>query len=255
MDTSSRIRGVAAAVTGARHLRAARNGQDAAAVWLGGDAGAVVVCDGCGSGASSEVGARLGARLVIAALARRLEAGASPACRETWEDVRREVAGVLEDLVRAAVGEADRAAFVEEHLLFTIVAAAVSGGEAAVWALGDGGYAVAARTRELGPFEDNQPPYLAYDLVGMPQVAVHEVIDAAGPGAIVVATDGAVEVGLDVFGVEASLAHADALRRRLTVLARGGEQIDWSARRVVRTPAALQDDGAVGILAWRGRPS
>ena len=45
----------------------------------------------------------------------------------------------------------------------------------------------------------------------------------------------------------ASLAHADALRRRLTLLARSGEQIDWAARRVVRTPAALQDDGAV---AW-----
>lgn len=258
MDTNSRIRGAAAAVTGARHLRAARNGQDAAAVWLAADAGAVVVCDGCGSGASSEVGARLGARLVLAALARRLAAGASPACRDTWEGVRVEVVGVLDDLVRAAVGEGDaaaRAAFVEEHLLFTIVAAAVSGGEAAVWALGDGAYMTAATARELGPFEDNQPPYLAYDLLGMPQSAEHEVLDATAAGAVVVATDGVAEVGLDVFGVEACLAHPDALRRRLTVLARGSEQIDWAAKRVVRAPAALQDDGAVAILAWRGRPS
>ena len=257
MNTKS-IRGAAAAVTGARHLRAARNGQDAAAVWLGDDAGAVVVCDGCGSGASSEVGARLGARLVVAALARRLAAGASPACRDTWEAVRLEVIGALEDLVRVAVGEGDaaaRAAFIEEHLLFTIVAAAVRGGEAAVWALGDGAYTVEARTRELGPFADNQPPYLAYDLVGMPQTAEHEVIDAAVAGAVIVATDGVAEVGLDVFGVEACLAHPDALRRRLAVLARSGEQIDWGAKRVVRTPALLQDDGAVAILAWRGRPS
>ncbi len=258
MNTSSRIRGTAAAVTGARHLRAARNGQDAAAVWVGVDAGCVVVCDGCGSGGSSEVGARLGARLVRAALERRLAAGASPACRDLWDDVRVEVVGVLDDLVRAAVGEGDavaRAAFVEEHLLFTIVAAAVRGGEAAVWALGDGAYTIHAQTRELGPFDDNQPPYLAYDLLGMPQTAEHEVIDATVAGAVLVATDGAAEVGLDVFGIDACLAHPDALRRRLTVLARGGEQIDWAAKRVVRTPAALQDDGAVAILAWRGRPS
>ena len=258
MDTNSRIRGTAAAVTGARHLRAARNGQDAAAVWIGEDAGAAVVCDGCGSGASSEVGARLGARLVIGALSRRLAAGASPACRDMWEAVRVEVIGTLEDLVRAAVGDhgaAARAAFIEEHFLFTIVAAAVRGGEAAVWALGDGAYAVAAQTRELGPFAENQPPYLAYDLLGMSMGAEHEVIDATSPGAIVVATDGAAEVGLDMFGVEACLAHPDALRRRLTVLARGAETVDWGARRVNRTPAALQDDGAVAILEWRGRPS
>jgi len=258
MDTNSRIRGTAAAVTGARHLRAARNGQDAAAVWIGDDAGAVVVCDGCGSGGSSEVGARLGARLVIAALGRRLAAGASPVCRDMWESVRVEVIGVLEDLVRAAVGEGDaaaRAAFIEEHLLFTIVAAAVCGGEAAVWALGDGAYAVAAQTRELGPFTDNQPPYLAYDLLGVSMGAEHEVIDATTAGAVVIATDGAAEVGLDVFGIESCLAHPDALRRRLTVLARGAETIDWGARRVIRRPATLQDDGAVAILAWRGRSS
>ena len=72
------ISAASAAVTGARHLRAARNGQDAVATWLGDGAGAAVVCDGCGSGASSEVGARLGAQLVIAAIAARLAAGERP---------------------------------------------------------------------------------------------------------------------------------------------------------------------------------
>src|SRR5687767_12464475 len=107
MDTMT-IRAAATSVTGARHLRIARNGQDAAVAWFGemrrfdgsdlaagtsvfgardsarsraddsalgdsarssaddsarlrsGDAAVVVVCDGCSSGASSEVGARLG---------------------------------------------------------------------------------------------------------------------------------------------------------------------------------------------------
>lgn len=74
MDTNCQIRATGAAVTGARHLRTARNGQDAVAVWIGEAQGAVVVCDGCGSGGSSEVGARLGAQLVVAVLARELAA-------------------------------------------------------------------------------------------------------------------------------------------------------------------------------------
>ena len=269
MDTNRGVRGTAAAVIGARHLKAARNGQDAAAVWIGETAGAVVVCDGCGSQGSSEVGARLGAQLVTAAVARRLAAGASPADRTMWSEVRSEVVQILEDLSCGAVGEcpgshgactdatcpvaAARGRFIHEHFLFTVIAAAVAGDDAAVWAIGDGAYSVGGCTRELGPFPDNQPPYLAYDLLGMPQHAALEIVETATPGAIIVATDGVAEVGLDAIEVERCLAHPDALRRRLAVLARSGERIEWDARRVVRSPAALQDDGAVAILAW-GEP-
>ena len=253
MDTISQIRTTGAAVTGARHLRTARNGQDAVAVWSGEITGAVVVCDGCGSGASSEVGARLGAQLVIAALARRLAHGASPAEPALWEGVRADVVARLGALASAMPGELARV--VHEHFLFTVVAAAVAGDHAAVWAIGDGAYAIGARTQVLGPFADNQPPYLAYDLLDMPQDAHLATAPATASGAIVVATDGVAEIGLDAIAIERSLAHPDALRRRLAVLARGAETIEWDARRVVRAPAALQDDGAVAILAWRGRPS
>jgi len=280
MDTISQVRAAGAAVIGARHLRTARNGQDAAAVWVGEGAGAVVVCDGCGSGGSSEVGARLGAQLVVAALARRLgAAGAveasgdsmigalgqrpapsrgsastwSPAEPALWEAVRGEVVAQLGGLARAMHG--DFAQNVQEHFLFTVIAAAVSGDDAAVWALGDGAYAIDGRQRVLGPFAENQPPYLAYDLLAMRQEAHFVATSAVAGGSIAVATDGVAELGLDTISIEKSLAHPDALRRQLAVLARGNERIEWEHRRVVRAPAALQDDGAVAILAWRGRPS
>jgi hypothetical protein len=246
------ISAASAAVTGARHLRAARNGQDAVATWLGDGAGAAVVCDGCGSGASSEVGARLGAQLVIAAIAARLAAGERPGA--LWDGVRAEVTATLARLADAMPGV--REAVIRDHFLFTIVAAAVAGDEACVWAIGDGGYRLApGALRVLGPFADNQPPYLAYDLLGMPQRAHLDVRDA-GAGQLVVATDGAVELdaagpGLDDLLDARTLAHPDGLRRRLAVLARSGERIDWGARRVVRTPAALQDDGAIAVLAWQ----
>jgi hypothetical protein len=252
MDTISQVRATGAAVIGARHLRTARNGQDAAAVWVGEAAGAVVVCDGCGAGGSSEVGARLGAQLVIAALARRLATG-SPVDPALWAAVRSEVVERLGSLAAAMHG--DFAQIVHEHFLFTVIAAAVAGDEAAVWALGDGAYTIDSRTQVLGPFADNQPPYLAYDLLDMGQPAHVATASAVRGGAMVVATDGVAELGLEAIAIERSLAHPDALRRRLAVLARGTERIEWDARRVVRAPAALQDDGAVAILAWRGRPS
>lgn len=253
MNTISQVRATGAAVTGARHLRTARNGQDAVAMWTGDDAGAVVVCDGCGSGASSEVGARLGAQLVIASLAPRLAAGGSPADPALWAAMRADVVTQLGTLAAAMRG--DLAQIVHEHFLFTIVAAAVAGEDAAVCAIGDGAYTLEGRTQVLGPFAENQPPYVAYDLLAMGQPAHVVTAPAIRGGAIVVATDGVAELGLDAIAIERSLAHPDALRRQLAVLARGTERIEWETRRVVRAPAALQDDGAVAILAWRGSPS
>jgi hypothetical protein len=235
-----------AAVSGARHLRMARNGQDAAATWVGDGAGAIVVCDGCGSGASSEVGARLGAQLVIAAVAARLRGGERPSA--LWGGVRAQVAALLGQLAEAMPG--DRATAIRDHFLFTIVAAAACGDEVFVWAIGDGAYATGDRVRVLGPFADNQPPYLAYDLLAMPQPARLEAIDA-GAGSVAVATDGAAELGLSEILDDATLAHGDGLRRRLAVLARSGERVDWEARRIVRAPAALQDDGAIAVLRWQ----
>ncbi len=235
----------AAAVIGARHLRVARNGQDAAATWAGDGAAAIVVCDGCSAGASSEVGARLGAQLVVAGIGAALTANIRPS--QLWPGVREQLVTTLGRLVEAMPG--DRTQTVHDHFLFTIVAAAWRGDEVAVWALGDGGYALGDRTCVLGPFADNQPPYAGYDLLGAPQRAHLEVADARC-GSVIVATDGAAELGLAGFTAARLLAHPDALRRQLALLARTSERIDWTERRIDRQPAALQDDGAVAILRW-----
>jgi len=249
MDTISIT---AAAVTGARHQRASRNGQDAVATWRGADSAVVVVADGCGSGPSSEVGARLGATLFARLLGARLaRAGNERVDRaETWAATRVDVVAGLADLLERVPG--DRAQLIHDCWLFTIVAAAVTPDGAAVWALGDGAYSFGDHTRVLGPFADNQPPYLAYDLLGDPREA-HFAIAPAGRGTIIIATDGACDLdsGLERFATPRLVGHPDALRRQLAILARGTERIEWDERRVVRTPAMLQDDCAVGVLQWR----
>ena len=230
-----------AAVTGARHLRIPRNGQDAAAAWFGDGAGAVVVCDGCSAGTYTEVGARLVAQLVIAKLAR-----AGSIAEDAWTQIRREVAGEIGRLVEAMPG--DRIAALNDHFLCTIVAAAWRGDEVAVWALGDGAYAIDDRVQLLGPFADNMPPYLAYDVIGEPQPAHYTRTRARS---VLVATDGVVDLGVERFlGFDRYLANPDALRRQLALAARGTEHIDFDERRVVRAPARLQDDGAVALARW-----
>ena len=229
---------IGATVTGARHARLGRNGQDGVAAWSSGDTGCVVVCDGCGSGASSEVGARLGAQLFARALAARIADGV-----DAFTAARTEVVHAIAALVEQMPG--DRLVALREHFLFTVVAATLVGDAAIVWAVGDGAYAIDGRTTTLGPFPDNQPPYVAYDLVGAPPIA-H--VAMARASSIVVATDGAEAVDLEMFSAARFVAHPDALRRQLAVLARTVETVDWDARRVVRVPSLLQDDCAIGLL-------
>ena len=237
---------ITATVTGARHLRIARNGQDAAAAASGPGWAAAVVCDGCSSGAYSEVGARLGAAIVVAALARRLADAGSASHRELWAEVQAELITALARVVDRM--GTDRVKTVIDHFLFTIVAVAATRETTSVWAIGDGAYSFGAHTRVLGPFPDNQPPYLGYALLGDTPRA-HVETAPAGTQLVAIATDGALDLGGDVarFASPRYLAHADRARRELCVLARGREVIDWDAHRVVRT-AELQDDCAIAVI-------
>ena len=247
---------IIASVTGARHLRVARNGQDAAAAASGPGWAAAAVCDGCSAGAYSEVGARLGAAIVVAALARRLAEGGSGArgtlgeatSHELWAAVQAEAIAALAALADR-MGE-DRVRTVVDHFLFTIVAVAATREVTSVWAIGDGAYSFGrcGDTRVLGPFADNQPPYLGYALLGDAPRA-HVETAPAGTQIVAVATDGALDLAGDVarFAQPRYLDHADRARRELSVLARGREVIEWDERRVVRT-AELQDDCAVAVV-------
>ena len=236
---------ITATVTGARHLRVARNGQDAAAAASGPGWAAAVVCDGCSAGACSEVGARLGAALALASLARRLAAG-EPVGPDLWAGVRGELVRALASLVDR-MGD-DRVRTVIDHFLFTIIAVAATRERAEVWAIGDGTYAFTGDTRQLGPFADNQPPYLGYALLG-DEPPAHVEAAPAGCRTVAIGTDGALELGggLARFTEPRYLDHADRARRELAVLARGREVIEWDERRVVRT-AELHDDCAIAVV-------
>jgi hypothetical protein len=178
-----------------------------------------------------------------------------------WADARADVVAQLGALAdELACDDEDFVDVVREQFLFTVVAAAVRGDEAAVWAVGDGLYSFGDYTRELGPFADNAPPYLGYDLLGDARPAHFEVLctrgqrgsTSAASRMIVIGTDGAGEIvgGIERFAGRRYVDHPDVLRRELSVLAKSQERIDWDERRVIRTPAVLQDDCAIAVLSW-----
>lgn len=252
--TLSDWRVASAVVRGREHERLGRPCQDAAA-WLRGPGFVVAtVSDGCGSGARSEVGAALGARLFTATVARSLGRGeGEPAAWRAGVRALTRHLGVL----AAALGP-DLRETVASHFLFTVISAVITAEAIAVFAIGDGVIAVGDEVVRLGPFPGDQPPYPGYALLGLPVEPTLERRFAAADR-VLIASDGLTDYGALTPATIAALAaparsrNPDALRRHLALAARTDTRIDWDAQRVERTSGRLGDDTAV-VVATRSRP-
>lgn len=251
----SRFIAVAGGVTGRDHRNALRDGQDGFALVATADVTAVIVTDGCSSGARSEVGARLGAawlaelvsrRFAPAELVSRRFADAAPT--EAARDVTRALVRRLRVLARSIARCDDRGRgaidprTVGDLLLFGFLAAVVSSTHAIVFGVGDGIVWVDGRTTSIDPGPANAPAYAAYALLGATiEPRIHHLGAARDVGAIAVATDGADElVGPDsdpslatLVGDDRLLANPSLLRKRLVVLSDRGR---------------FRDDATIGIL-------
>lgn len=245
-------------VAGKAHLVAGRNNQDAFC-WASDPDGLVaVVCDGCGSGSHSEVGAQLGARLLVQAARRRLQAVVDGP--ELLEQVRQEVLANLRPLV---LGMAGASVFrtVADHFLFTIVGVVITARGATTFSLGDGLVTINGDRTELGPFPNNEPPYLGYALlpgaVDRP-FEIHRSMATSDLQSLLLGTDGAIQIDaladraipgraepvgpLSQFWQDDRVfENADLIRRRLAVINRGprdGLLSDDTTLVVVRRKAA-----------------
>lgn len=255
-------------VTGHAHTVAGRNNQDAFC-WTRQDAGLVaVVCDGCSSGAHSEVGAQLGARLIAQAAARRLTSGLAPAV--LLEQVRQEVLAQLHALALAlstsATGEvaparervlgapAPFSRTVSDYFLFTVVGALIADERLTTFSIGDGLIVLNGERRELGPFANNEPPYLGYALLPRGAVSgssaqdefqIHQTapLPAAELRSLLLGSDGAGDLDgiADLWTDDRCFRNADMVRRRLTLASRGaagGRLADDTTVVVLRRKAA-----------------
>jgi hypothetical protein len=233
-------------VAGRAHVAAGRNNQDAFCWACDADRLVAVVCDGCGSGAHSEVGAQLGSRLVVTAAARLLRANLPAA--DLLEQLGQDVLASLRVLAREMGTDATRLSrTVADHFLFTIVGVLITARGATTFSLGDGLVVINGERTELGPYANNEPPYLGYALLpgardrGAGEHAsfkIHRSMAASELQSLVLGSDGAVELDTlaerpilgrqEVVGSlsqfwsdDRFFANTDMVRRRLTVLNRG----------------------------------
>jgi hypothetical protein len=236
-------------VAGRAHAAAGRNNQDAFCWALDADGLVAVVCDGCSSGPHSEVGAQVGSRLFVQAAARLL--GADLEAADLLEQVGQDVLASLRVLARGmCVDAASFSRTVSDHFLFTIVGVLITARGATTFSLGDGLVVVNGERTELGPFPNNQPPYLGYALLpNAPDrgagdrlsFAIDRSLAASDVQSLVLGTDGAVELESPFWSDDRFFTNPDMVRRRLTVLsrgARGGLLSDDTTLVVIRRKAA-----------------
>ncbi len=255
-------------VRGRMHTEAGRNNQDAL-YWLQEDDFTVaVVTDGCGSAPHSEVGARLGARLLTHRLVQSMRAGVSmpaainEACQETLGALIRLCTGLAPD-------DGSWPKIGEEYFLFSFIGTVLTPQKIYIFWLGDGVYAVDSIVTVLGPYPNNAPPYLWYRTRGAEweHVIVKESYVTTAVQSLLIGTDGAVDIEhnaqrnlpgkTETFGSLAQFwerdkyfRNPDMARRRL-FLANHEHIVPDGAGGIIREVGLLPDDTTFIVIRRR----
>jgi hypothetical protein len=161
----------AGTATGADHVWSGRSNQDARLVSRACRHTLVAVADGCSDGTHSEVGAWMGVHLAVDTIAAHLFSAdfhEDPLSEAAWEDIRQGVLRGLEQGVRLMGGagylDSERRRLLNDFFLFTLVVGVIGPDHTQFVAIGDGYLAVNGGEVDLGTFEKNMPPYVAYGL-------------------------------------------------------------------------------------------
>ncbi len=253
----------AGSVTGRDHTLAGRNNQDAYAVLQTQSKTIAVIADGCSEGPQSEVGAALGVRLFSNALSRHF----SEAQGEILLELARKDTLAQLHVLANSMGE-QYSKTITEYFLFTLVGALLTPAEVLVFWIGDGVYAINGEIVRLGPFSDNQPPYLAYGgLVGSsiaeehPKLVhfQHVTVPTSSVQSLMLGSDGVWDLlhaeGRMTPGKDEPVGpisqfwedrryfrNPDAVRRKLALVNRSSLKADWQHRDLERSVGLLSDD-------------
>jgi len=257
-------------VIGRDHREANKNNHDSGHWHIASDFSVAVVCDGCGSGKHSEVGAAIGARLVVAAIVNTIGKFKSSDSKDRlggypfWERVRQDVLAEMRVLINRMGGSFSET--VKDYFLFTVVGAVLSPVGVSFFSLGDGIVIVNGAIVRLGPFPRNEPPYLAYALVENsvidPKgvefniVSHHEIgtinsflLGTDGVGDLIEAADTKVPGKDELVGPinqfwtdDRFFSNPFMIGRRLALIGRDTQTIDWKRQKMERENGILKDD-------------
>ncbi|TYQ28482.1 protein phosphatase 2C domain-containing protein [Pseudanabaena sp. UWO310] len=255
-DLTNQFEYASGSIIGRNHVLAGKNNQDAYQIVKQEKFITAVVCDGCGSGKHSEVGAKLGANLVINAIADLLNQSPDRDLEiskpEFWDSVKINLLQKLKDLVALSNGDLE---FVNEYLLFTILGSVITSSETVTFSMGDGAIAINSKFTEIPPYADNAPPYLAYGLY-KPEAINFEIRDRLPTSeleSLLIATDGIDDLvkveTITQFWQEARyFKNPDAIRRKLATLNREETKPDWNKRELIKRSGVLSDDTSLVVI-------
>lgn len=165
------------------HMPVGKNNQDALGYSIQRWGVCGVVADGCGSGAYSEIGARLGVQAVLDWWGSRPAVMAPTATELTLV--------INKALMRGTLLFPNDPQAVNDHFLFTLLIAIVNPERTMIFGCGDGVFA----TEGIGPSilepgEGNQPMYMGYNLLSPGKAQIVEHYSANYPERVLIGTDG-----------------------------------------------------------------
>jgi serine/threonine protein phosphatase PrpC len=248
-------------IIGRNHVLASKNNQDALRIVLWDNFMTAVVCDGCGSGKHSEVGAKLGTLMVTDAIADLLHQGLAISEPDFWNVLKINLLQKVKAFVEISTNEAQESVmeFVNNYLLFTIVGLVITPSETVSFSMGDGAIAVNGKLTQIPAYPDNAPPYLAYGLYRPDAVSfeIRDRIPTSELDSILIATDGiddliAVEEVSQFWQEDRYFKNPDAIRRKLAMLNREEVKPDWQKRELIKRSGVLSDDTSLIVIR---RPS
>jgi serine/threonine protein phosphatase PrpC len=274
-------------IVGNDHRWSGRNNQDAHYYVVDPSVIVGAVCDGCGSCTHSEVGSQIGAKLIVEEtlkLVRHFSAEAHPEntieialWNRFWFKVMKHVTdNVIAHLrVLSMSMGSSLSSVVQEYFLFTVVGFILTPARVVLFSIGDGVFVSNGRVKVLGPFPNNQPPYLAYGSLvestlseknpEILNIQVNDVKKTEEVNSILVGSDGVVDfiksqemkmpgksekVGpLSQFWEEDRyFANPDMVRRKLSLVNREFAKPDWQEQRIVRENGLLPDDTTMIVV-------
>jgi len=236
------------------------------------------VCDGCGSAPHSEVGANIGARLVVESVRKILDIYDSLDPDVMMERVRRDVLAQLRILALNMGQSLTQTA--NDLLLFTVMGFALTARGVIIFSMGDGFYAFNGKVFREGPFPGNAPPYLAYGGLIDSSLDVSEStmfkfkIDFMFPlemvRSVLIASDGLEDLVAaadnDLPGKKEKVGplkqfwetdfffkNPDGIRRRLFQINREVIRPDWESRCLEKESGWLADDTTLVVVRRKPR--
>lgn len=271
-------------IIGREHRRINKNNQDAYEVIEKDDYIIATVCDGCSDAQASEVGANIICRLLDAKMAEKIESLTfNLAYALDWNEV---IQDFLEDLRKECVEEIVRISStlnenylvgIKDFFLATIVSVIITREVSFVFSIGDGVIIINGEPYIIGPFPDNQPPYIAYGAVDPDKISVAKelyrfkvvrVMSTDKLKSILIGSDGVEDIcnneksnipGKDELMGPISqfwendkfFSNSSLLSRRLNLMNADSTKINWEEKRIQREQGLLQDDTTLVVIRRR----